>query len=323
MSKVCRTILLSAVIALSTAGCDAIKQGIEASQQAVENLNQAAENLNVGSKDDQILEAMNSYASASNRLSHSRDSFPEMLAKYKKQDFANSTKDIKKVDTFFDPDRLKWGIEELEKARKFTLGAPYDKLEAAADNLLAALRPFYKTADALEKYRKSKEYIEDKGAFAKSQDEQFIKEAEAFVAAALEFEAAHDAASLIHDEAYIKQLRARGETRRALVHEATLSFKKLLNLFDDKGDLKDPDKQAQADALIDAAKVSIETLLAENEKYTGDKDRDHSKIVGATEKLNSLLGDAREFKASKYSAKKYDSLIESYNRYIQFTLNMM
>ena len=273
-------------------------------------------------QDGKISKAMNEYTNAMSQFVGATRSVDFDIKVYKDHQYGKS--DENNPPSYVSAEiysfQLERAIKSLKNAKKNTLDAPYDRLESEAENFINAMEPFLATVKKLEKYEKRKDYLDDKGEFVKSQDEQFIREADEFLRALHAFEDAYIEASAKYNASLVDQLRSSDQKREAAALEVYQAIKAFLVFFIMPDSLQNKDIQAIADERLKNIKTKLDLFSEENEKIRDDKS---DKMSELEESFGKLLGDARDVKQDRYSEHAFHNMYSDYNNLVRFEMKSL
>lgn len=264
-------------------------------------------------------EKVDAYIKVGNRLRVFSSSVNETFAKWKEEDrrkvAAGDFKEIRTDDHYFSDSDLK----NLKDAIAMPGATP--ELDQAGQQLVAAAEALLPTWRELIDYNKAKRFEDDAGAKGKELLPKYVDGMDKLDAAVAALAGQIDAASKIAHDKSVARFKAEGKLLELHTWEAMGSAEKVLDLFDNAEDLKNPDLIKQADAHIAAMETSLTAMKAEHQKRKADKDS-----LPMIDRYDSIADELTDFAGAYRSARKdpseFNDAVEAYNDAVD-ALNMM
>ena len=264
-------------------------------------------------------EKVDAYIKVGNRLRGFSSSVNETFAKWKEEDrrkvAAGDFKKIRTDDHYFSDNDLK----NLKDAIAMPGATP--ELDEAGQQLVAAAEALLPTWRELIDYNKAKRFEDDAGAKGKELLPKYVAGMDKLETALTALAGQIDAASKIAHDKSVARFKAEGRLLEMHTWEAMGSAEKVLDLFDNADDLKNPEKIKQADAHIAAMETSLTAMKAEHQKRKAEKDS-----LPMIDRYDSIADELTDFAGAYRSARKdpseFNDAAEAYNDAVD-ALNMM
>lgn len=264
-------------------------------------------------------EKVDAYIKVGNRLRGFSSSVNETFAKWKEEDrrkvAAGDFKKIRTDDHYFSDNDLK----NLKDAIAMPGATP--ELDQAGQQLVAAAEALLPTWRELIDYNKAKRFEDDAGAKGKELLPKYVAGMDKLETALTALAGQIDAASKIAHDKSVARFKAEGRLLEMHTWEAMGSAEKVLDLFDNADDLKNPEKIKQADAHIAAMETSLTAMKAEHQKRKAEKDS-----LPMIDRYDSIADELTDFAGAYRSARKdpseFNDAVEAYNDAVD-ALNMM
>lgn len=264
-------------------------------------------------------EKVDAYIKIGNSLRGFSSSVNETFAKWKEEDrrkvAAGDFKEIRTDDHYFSDNDLK----NLKDAIAMPGATP--ELDQAGQQLVAAAEALLPTWRELIDYNKAKRFEDDAGAKGKELLPKYVAGMDKLETAVTALAGQIDAASKIAHDKSVARFKAEGRLLEMHTWEAMGSAEKVLDLFDNADDLKNPEKIKQADAHIAAMETSLTAMKAEHQKRKAEKDS-----LPMIDRYDSIADELTDFAGAYRSARKdpseFNDAVEAYNDAVD-ALNMM
>lgn len=304
---------LLCAVGLALSACSGETQQVEGDKEAVTA--EAAEETSSETGSEKV-DAYNIYVGAHNDIVGmfygSTNGIDNLLEDYKQQqlgsDQPKANKNVGPV-MYLNTSMLRNMLEKLDEASKIKIGGDFTGLEAASAKLLVTGKQLQQQATDLEAYFKSKKYLDDHFAQAKTDDPVFVKQWEQFNAEYAVFNAELSKVEKTQRLASIAQFEQDGKMREAAQEKSFLAANEVLELLGSEADTNNAGKMQQADAEMQKLEIALEELKAAIAKTD---DSDTYKFRNTYDNLNTFTGHWRELKSSK-DPSKYRDMVESYN----------
>lgn len=272
-------------------------------------------NKSTGTDEEQAIKKMNSYVKSHNGLLGmfygSNKGLKELLRAYEAQNIPKKTNvdPASSINLYLNLSIVRNSLDDLRIAKDIKGNNELAKLEQIGAKLLTNGDLLLAKGSDLENYFKSKKYLDDNLAKAKTEHVEFIALWQSFIDNSDAFSDELDVVERTRRIAAVKRLRSEGNNRLAANEEAMLASSEILALFNNNGDFKNLEKIKAADALaLQLEKVTNEIKI-ENDKTKDGKSTSYTRVY---EQMNSFMGAYRTVKATGES-RQFDEMLRHYN----------
>lgn len=254
---------------------------------------------------------VNKYIDVNNRVSrylqHGKGTFAkfelENDAKVKKGDFKAIRTDTHYFDDYF--------VKSLKEAIAVPTSIP--EVDAAAQELLAAVDKYIPNWKALEDYNKSKKYEDDKGAKGSQMLPMYVEGVDKLTQTIKTFS---DKVDVVAQQAHEKRLakyKAEGKLLEMYSLESTGAAREMLDLFSSAKDFKDPAKIEKANALLEKMETSVANMKTEHAKRKAEAPKSLPLIDQYDSIAKSLTELAGHYREARKNPEKFNDAIKAYN----------
>ena len=295
------TFLLAISLAMvSTSGCDKVQKAAEGVRDAGSAVTQAA----TGAQAD--TEKFNHYTDGFNELIDDNSGIPHYYQEYVESEPTKQDSNDN-ISFYVSPSSLERAIESLKKGRALSSSDPVAKeADAAIDKLLPSAEKLLLQQKELEPYFTSKAYRDDKLAKAKAAHASLVANYEATIAGIH----ALDEILTRHQRA---QATAQAEEQKAAGNMPLYHTIRTMQLAEAIVSSAQQEKYAEADKLLPELEASVAAMKKAQDaapKEPGDTNPINISLI--SDRVNSMIGDYRDFKQSK-DAEKLNDMVGHYN----------